>query len=135
DAGKLQAGLRLDDRNSATMPLESGAVAIVAGQPDKSELVRRLRAGGDERMPPEETGMHLSEAQKQIIERWIAAGADYAAHWSFVTPTRPPLPPGGFGPWPRDPVDVFVLARLQEVGIAPSPEADRAKLLRRVTVD
>jgi hypothetical protein len=135
DSGKRQAGLRLDVREEAVKPLESGARAIVAGEAHSSELVRRIRAGGDERMPPSETGKRLSDDQKQILERWIAEGAGYAKHWAFVTPGRPALPIVKRAEWPRDAIDAFVLARQEAAGVSPAPEADRPTLIRRVTLD
>ncbi len=111
DRGRRQAGLRLDVREQAMAQLESGVKAIVPGQSGQSELVRRIRAEDDERMPPAETGKRLSEQQRQVLEAWIAQGAPYAVHWSFETPKRPPLPPAAMASWPRNAIDAFILER------------------------
>jgi hypothetical protein len=89
----------------------------------------------DERMPPADTGKELSERQRQILERWIAGGADYATHWSFETPRRPVQPVVIRTSWPRDPIDQFILARLESAQITPAAEANRPALLRRITLD
>src|SRR5262245_36978067 len=87
DDAVREAGLRLDQRASATKELDSGATAIVPGKPEKSELVRRiLSADKDEQMPPATANKPLSAAQKEILKQWIAAGADYRPHWAFVAP-------------------------------------------------
>jgi hypothetical protein len=135
DGGRRQAGLRLDVREQATAVLESGARAIVPGQAGQSELVRRIRAPDEERMPPADTGKRLSQQQKQLLQAWIAQGATYAAHWSFETPRRPRLPTAPIASWPRTAIDAFVLARAQAAGVAPAEEANRQTLLRRLTLD
>jgi hypothetical protein len=135
DGGRRQAGLRLDMREQAIKDLESGAKAIVPGHPQNSELVRRIGAAEVEAMPPRETGKRLSASQKKLLESWIAQGAEYAVHWSFETPQRPPTPAALQANWPRGPVDAFVLSRANVAGMSPAPEADRTTLLRRVTLD
>ncbi|MCI0360331.1 MAG: PSD1 and planctomycete cytochrome C domain-containing protein [Planctomycetaceae bacterium] len=131
-----EAGLRLDRRDSATAKLESEATAIVPGQPDKSELVRRIFAEDEgERMPPPAANKVLSAQQKDILRRWIAAGADYAPHWAFVAPKQSPLPSVKRADWPRNPIDHFVLARLEATGLTPSPPADKYTLIRRLYLD
>jgi hypothetical protein len=135
DSGKRQAGLRLDVREQATKPLDSGAIAIVPGDATKSELVRRIGAMDDERMPPAETNKRLSDEQKRVLERWIAEGASYAGHWAFEPIARPALPAVSDKLWPRNQIDQFTLARLDAAGISPSREAKPATLLRRVTLD
>src|SRR5262249_17451944 len=89
-------------------------------------------------MPPPATKTALTDAQKQTLRRWVAAGAEYKPHWAFVKPTRPSPPaPRGPGPagWPRNPIDAFVLARLGREGVTPSPRAPRHALIRRVSLD
>jgi hypothetical protein len=139
-----QAGLRLDRREEATQPIDSGNVAIVPGKPDESELVRRIFAEDEnERMPPASTKMHLSEVQKKLLRDWIAAGAEYKPHWAYVPPKRPRLPKVRQTQWPRNAIDHFVLARLEQVGrsgtpsyaLELSPQADRYTLIRRVSLD
>src|SRR5205814_2304998 len=109
--------------------------AIVTGKPAASELVARIRAGADEVMPPPSTKMALTEAEKATLERWIAAGAVYTAHWAFVPPRRPALPRIASQDWPRNAIDHFVLARLEAEGLNPAPQADQYTLIRRVYLD
>ncbi len=136
DAGQRKSGLRLDVRDKALHPAESGKIAIVPGKPDKSELVRRIFSSDpDGRMPPSDSNKRLTDAQKQILRQWIAAGANYELHWSFVPPQRPALPPVKQPNWVRNPIDNFILAKLEAAGLQPSPEADRVTLIRRLSLD
>jgi len=133
DAAHREAGLRLFERTAATTPLDSGAVAIVPGDADSSALVARITtADEDLRMPPPSSGPALSAAQRDTLRRWIAAGAAYEPHWAYVPPVaaEPPAVAGA-----THPVDRFLRARLAAAGVEPAPEADRATLLRRVTLD
>lgn len=123
------AGLRLDRKDDAF-------AVITPGDAAGSELIRRIRhADPDELMPPPAADQPLDDAEKALLERWIEAGAPWAEHWSLVPPRRPDLPAVGDPAWARDPVDRFVLARLEDEGLTPNPEADRRALLRRVTLD
>ncbi len=131
-----EAGLRLDRREAATAKLESEAIAIVPGQPEKSELVRRVFSTDEaELMPPPAANKALSAQQKDTLRRWIAAGADFASHWAFVRPNQAPLPKIKQADWPKNPIDHFVLARLEAAGLAPSPPADKYTLVRRLYLD
>ncbi len=131
-----EAGLRLDDPRSATAELESGSTAIVPGKPDESELVRRILSDdADEVMPPPTSNKHLTDIQKDLLRRWIAAGAQYQPHWSLVPPTLPPLPKVSDPAWPKNEIDHFVLARLDAEGLKPSVPADPYTLVRRVYLD
>ncbi len=131
-----QAGLRLDRREAALKKLDSGATAIVPGEIDDSELYARITTDDrTERMPPKNSGRELTAAETDILKRWIAEGASYAEHWSFVAPHRPALPPVREAGWPKNGIDRFILARLEQAGLAPSPEADRHTLIRRVSLD
>jgi mono/diheme cytochrome c family protein len=136
DPDNRKAGLRLDRREIAIKPAESGAIAIVPGKPDGSELVRRIFSGDpDERMPPKESNKVLSDSQKQMLRRWIAEGAEYQPHWSLVPPRQAPLPSVKRVNWAKNPLDYFVLAKLEAEGLNPSPEADRYTLVRRLYLD
>ncbi len=136
DAETRQAGLRFDVREVALAALESGNVAIVPGKSEESELVRRiLSTDADMVMPPPDGNKSLSERDKQLLRQWIDEGAEYHPHWAFVPPKDQPLPQVKQADWPRNSIDHFVLARLEAEGLAPSPEADRHVLLRRVTLD
>ena len=135
DEKQRTAGLRLDMRAGAVGVLKDGKRAIVPGKPNQSELVRRIMTMGAEIMPPLQANKPLSEAQKQTLKRWVASGAVYKTHWSFVPPVQTPLPKVKQTKWPRNPIDYFVLARLEKEGLKPSPEADRYTLARRVSLD
>ncbi|MGV3719608.1 MAG: DUF1549 and DUF1553 domain-containing protein [Actinomycetota bacterium] len=87
------------------------------------------------RMPPPSSGKTLTDREKEVLRRWIAQGAPWAQHWAFVAPKRPPLPAVKNKAWGRNPIDQFVLARLEKEGLKPSPEADRTTLLRRLSLD
>jgi hypothetical protein len=143
DDGQRQAGLRLDVAEVATGELESGNRAIVPGNVAGSVLIERVSAKGPGmRMPPPESGEEpLSDEQIDVLRRWIAEGAEYKRHWAFIPPVRPELPqftpPEGWqdAAPARNPIDAFVRARLLSEDLAPSPEADKVTLVRRVTLD
>ena len=136
DVRQRKAKLRLDTRDGAFAELRGGGHAIVPGKIDDSVLVERITADDpSQRMPPAKSRKRLTEAQIELLQRWIAQGAPYTAHWSFIAPVRPELPKVKNAAWPRDPVDRFILARLEGVGLQPSPEANKTTLIRRVTLD
>jgi hypothetical protein len=131
-----KARLRLDLRDAATKPARSKRKAIVPGKPEQSELVARIFSTDEtEVMPPPATKFVLSAEEKQTLKAWIATGAPYVQHWSFVPPHRPTLPAVRNLAWVRNPIDRFILARLEKEGLQPSPEADRYTLVRRVYLD
>ncbi|MEQ9408647.1 MAG: DUF1553 domain-containing protein [Fuerstiella sp.] len=131
DSASRQADLRLDRREAA---IESGA--LVPGGPDDSEvLVRVLSADPELVMPPAETKKTLTAREKELLKQWIADGAEYQAHWSFIPPTRPALPPVQNAAWPRNEIDAFVLAKLEAEGLSPAPEAEAHRLYRRLHLD
>jgi mono/diheme cytochrome c family protein len=135
DASARQADLRLDVRAAATAD-RGGYPAIVPGDPAASELMVRVTAADEGlRMPPAEAHEPLSPDEINILRHWIAGGAEYEPHWAFVPPSRPPLPDVEREAWPRNASDHFVLRRLEEQGLEPSPEADRYTLVRRVYLD
>ena len=131
DAAKRQADLRLDVREAA---VDTGAV--VPGEPGASTLLERVHSSdADVVMPPPDSNRRLSDAQKRLLEQWISEGGDYEPHWAFVAPARPPLPAVQRADWIRNPIDAFVLEKIEAAGLAPSPEADRATLIRRLSLD
>ena len=136
DAKKRQADLRLDSFEAATAVRPDGA-AIVPGKPKASELVRRIaHADPGERMPPEDSNRKaLSADERLLLERWIAEGARYEAHWSFVAPLRPPVPAVREAAGCRNDVDRFIRARLEDEGLRASPEAPPEAQLRRLFLD
>jgi hypothetical protein len=126
------AGLRLDNSSGALAKLPSGDTAVVPRDPTHSELVRRIDSGS---MPPAYFGKKLTAEQVALLKRWVVEGAPYAKHWAFVTPKRPAAPQVKQRSWVRTPIDSFILSRLEQEGLHPSREAERATLLRRVTLD
>ncbi len=137
DAEARQADLRLDTEDGAfRTPLGSGDPAIVPGSLRKSALYYRITSDDpDFRMPPPESKLALSTREIALINRWIDQGAAWKPHWAFIAPARPPLPSVDNPDWPRNAIDHFILARLHQEGLSPSPEASRETLLRRVTLD
>ena len=109
---------------------------IVPGNAAKSHLIQRItNEDPDERMPPPESGHTLTEKQIGLLRRWIDEGATWDSHWAYVAPKRPDMPAVKQTAWVRNPIDQFILWRLEREGLRPSPEADKATLLRRVTYD
>ncbi len=135
DERHREGGLRLDDRQSSLGEADSGEFAIVPGEPEASEMIRRLEADDSERMPPEDSAPRLGEAEVSLLKQWIREGAPYATHWSFIKPQRPGLPEVSNPDWPHSPVDFFILAQLEAKAILPSSEADRYSLIRRLSLD
>jgi hypothetical protein len=133
--GKKGARLRLDTPEGAQMDL-GDRHAIVPGHPEKSELVKRITTGDqDELMPPPESGKKLTQADITALQNWIKQGASYTKHWSYTKPVRPTLPAIKNKSWPKNDVDFFIAAKLESEKLKPSPEADRAALIRRVSLD
>ncbi|MEX2111687.1 MAG: DUF1553 domain-containing protein [Pirellulales bacterium] len=131
DSAARKADLRLDQRDAA---IEMGAIA--PGKPDESELIARITSDDPElRMPPATTHKTVTPEQVEVLKQWIAAGAEYQPHWSFIAPVRPAVPEVQDKAWPRSPLDHFILARLEAEGLAPAPEADRRTLARRASLD
>jgi hypothetical protein len=131
DANKRAADLRLDQREDA---VAKGAIAI--GKPDESELVKRIfSTDPSTQMPTPESHKVLTAQQKELLKAWIAEGAEYQGHWSFIPPVKPELPQVRNAGWIRNPIDRFVLAELERRGIEPSPESELRSLVRRVCLD
>ncbi len=135
DATARKGGLRLDQRDAAMKRSRRGTTPIVPGQVDQSELVRRLFVDDDERMPPRKSGKSLTDQEKNLLKRWIAEGAEYQLHWAFVKPQRAELPKVKNQAWVQNPLDAFVLHRLEAAGLSPSPSADPVTLIRRLSID
>jgi hypothetical protein len=109
---------------------------IVPGNAPQSMLVKRItNPDPEKRMPPPESGHSLTDKQISLLRRWIDEGAKWDTHWAYSAPVRPDLPSVKDAEWPRNPIDRFILARLDREGLKPSPEADKTTLLRRVTYD
>ncbi|HET6573437.1 MAG TPA: PSD1 and planctomycete cytochrome C domain-containing protein [Fimbriiglobus sp.] len=135
DKKHVEADLRLDVEKSAKED-RGGYRVLTPGQPDKSELVRRITAeDASERMPPKKSGKTLTPAEIDVLTRWVKQGAKYQAHWAYVPPKRHPVPEVTDAGWPLNWTDRFVLARLEKEGLKPSPEADKVTLVRRLYFD
>ncbi|HQR05585.1 MAG TPA: PSD1 and planctomycete cytochrome C domain-containing protein [Gemmatales bacterium] len=131
DAHQRKSKLRLDVRESA---IEKHS--IVPGKNAESLLIERVMSmNPEEHMPPEKSGKKLTQQQIELLSRWIEQGAKYEKHWSLIAPERGELPKVKLTMWPKNPIDRFILARLEKEGLTPSKEADQATLLRRVTLD
>ncbi|MFM8434735.1 MAG: PSD1 and planctomycete cytochrome C domain-containing protein [Planctomycetia bacterium] len=131
-----QAGLRLDVRDTAIAAVDSGMTAVVPGDPAKSEIIARITSTDpDIVMPPPRVNKPITPAEAEILKRWIAEGAEYRGHWAFERVERPAVPEVKNSAWARTPIDRFILARLEQEGLAPNPEADRVTLARRLALD
>ncbi|HEX4607368.1 MAG TPA: DUF1549 domain-containing protein, partial [Urbifossiella sp.] len=117
-----KADLRLDTKDGLTAAAKEVLARVTAADPA-------------ERMPPEKGGKRLAPAQIDAVKKWVEGGAKWSAHWAFEAPKRPPLPVVRGAAWVRNPVDAFVLARLEKEGLKPSPEASREVLIRRLSLD
>jgi len=135
DRNARKADMRLDVRDEATKPTRSGRTPIVPGDPDKSEIVARVFSSGANVMPPKYAHKELSQAQKDVIRRWVAEGAVYEGHWAYQPVKRPPVPAAADPSRIRNPIDRFIQDRLGRAGVMPAHEADQRTLLRRVTID
>jgi Protein of unknown function (DUF1553)/Protein of unknown function (DUF1549)/Planctomycete cytochrome C len=136
DEAKRAKGLRLDRRESAVAPLKNEDIAIVPRDPESSELYARITHEDETmRMPPRKAGNRLAPAEVDVLKEWIEQGAEYAPHWAWIAPKAQPLPDVSDPSWPRNGIDHWILARLDEERIKPAPEADRFTLLRRVSID
>ena len=136
DAEKREAGLRLDTREGAFAPLESGGFAIVRGDSATSKLIKRIMSHDrDVRMPPPDSKKSLSRHQIRLLSRWIEQGASWKRHWAFVPPRQPVLPVVKNNDWVRNEVDLFILAPLEDAALNPAPPADKRTLVRRAYFD
>ncbi|HSH15698.1 MAG TPA: c-type cytochrome domain-containing protein, partial [Verrucomicrobiae bacterium] len=131
--GKLRLDLEADSRK----PLDDGWQVVKPGDPDKSEVVRRiLSTDPDEVMPPPDSNLKLSPEEKALLEAWIEQGAQYEAHWSFIpVPAAVPVPAVTTSAAVRNPIDAFVQAKLAAAQLKPAAEADRTTLIRRLSFD
>ncbi len=136
DEAAREGGLGLHQRDLALAELDSGEIGIVPGQPDLSELLRRVATDDvGERMPPEESGPPLTGEQVALIRQWIRQGAKYDTHWSYRPIKRPVPPDVDDGNWVRNPIDQFILHQLNAKKWPPAPLAPPEKLARRLALD
>jgi len=135
DSSRRKAGLRLDTEEGIFGKRDDGPI-VVKGAPGKSPLFARISSHDpQEVMPPPKSNKKLTAAQKETLRRWIEEGAPFENHWAFVKPTRPALPAVKNPGWIKNPVDAFILAKLDALGLTPSAEADRQALIRRMSLD
>ena len=135
DKNARKAKLRLDSRADAVSDHE-GTIPIVPGHPEQSELVTRIRSEDPEEiMPPPKTGKKLTPQQVEILQKWILDGAEFEGHWAYTLPTRPVVPEVQNRAWPVNPIDNFILARLEKEHLRPAAEADSRTLIRRLSFD
>jgi len=138
DANKRKAGLRLDLAESAYAALkeEPSAHAIVAGQPELSAAYVRISTKDTSLlMPPPASNLKLAPREIELIKKWIQQGARYEKHWAFTTPHKSALPSVSDKKWPRNEIDHFILAKQEQKGLRPNPEADKERLLKRISLD
>ena len=132
DAAERKADLRLD-RLDDLDGLPEGI--LIPEHPESSAIIDRvLSQDPAERMPPPDAHLELSSQQKKQLTQWVLEGAQWQPHWSFIPPSRPPLPEVHHADWVHNPIDVFVLHRLELQGLAPSPEAEPHTLARRLSL-
>lgn len=138
DPGNRKSGLRLDLEETALKRRSGKPDAIVPGHPEKSELIARIESKDPHHLMPQTAEGEAKPMKPEdiaILKRWIAEGAHYEPHWAFEAPARPTVPKVQDTGWTADPIDHFILAKLDSQGLRHSPEADKATLIRRVTLD
>lgn len=139
DASKRQAGLRLDDPVSAFKALRDNpnVHVLVPGSPEMSELFRRVSTNDtSEMMPPANSNLkRLTPHEVDLVKKWIKQGAKFEKHWAFVQPKLWPIPEVKDKAWPKNQIDYFILHKQEQYGLAPNPEADKERLLKRVSFD
>ncbi|MDG2358740.1 MAG: DUF1549 domain-containing protein, partial [Planctomycetaceae bacterium] len=136
DETHREGGFRLDRKDSAFGMAASNATVIVPGKLELSELIARIVTDDDElRMPPSDSTKSLTAKQIELLKRWIAQGANWKEHWSFIPPVKHEFPAVSRKDWCRGPVDHFIMKRLDDKGLEPGPRASRETLIRRVTLD
>ena len=135
DERQREADLRLDKREAAISVLPSGTRAIFPGKSVDSELIRRVTANGELRMPPADAEDRLNSAEIELLKRWIDGGAEFEQHWAFRRPQQPPIPVHQNDLWSRNSIDRFILRKLRTNGLSPYDEPGRSTLIRRVYLD
>lgn len=138
DANKREAGLRLDDPVSAFAALKDNPKvhAIVSGKPDESAVYLRITTEDTTlRMPPPASNLKLTQREIDLIGKWIEQGAKYEKHWAFVAPKKPKVPEVDQDGWALNEIDHFILEKQEQKGLRPSAEADKERLLKRLSLD
>jgi hypothetical protein len=135
DQSHRKANYRLDTKEGVFAVGKSGAKNILVRDAKNSELVHRIEVEGDGFMPPLKSGKKLNADQIKLIKQWINEGANYGEHWAFVIPKLSNVPTVVNSKWVKNPIDAFVLSRLESNNINPSPQASKEVLIRRLTLD
>jgi len=138
DGNKREAGLRLDNEESAYQALKEnpGSHALVPGKPKLSEVFQRISSKDTMLlMPPPSSNLKLSSHEIKLIEKWIEQGAKYETHWSIIQPKKSPLPEPEDPDWVKNEIDYFISSKLGQRGLSPNPEAEKEYLLKRVSLD
>jgi hypothetical protein len=138
DANKREAGLRLDIAEEAYKALKENpsAHALVPGKPKLSAVFQRISSTDtSQMMPPAGSNLKLTAREIKLIEKWIEQGAKYESHWAFVPPKKPALPQVKQPEWVRNQIDYFILEKQEQKGLSPNPEADKERLLKRLSLD
>ncbi|MGC3961560.1 MAG: DUF1553 domain-containing protein [Verrucomicrobiota bacterium] len=133
DSGSRKAKLRLDQREGALKELEDGMAVVKPGDLEHSELIRRIVATNeDDVMPPPDSHLTLSPVEKELLKRWVLEGAEYKSHWAFLPVEKATPPQPQDSRWPHNPIDRFILLRLEKENFSPAPPASRETLIRRL---
>ncbi|HEX5220054.1 MAG TPA: DUF1549 domain-containing protein, partial [Verrucomicrobiae bacterium] len=136
DSGARKAKLRLDQRDGALKELDDSWAIVKPGNLEKSELIRRILTDDqDDLMPPPDSHLTLTVAEKDLLKRWVLEGAEYKSHWSFIPVAKVTPPALASGKTPQNPIDSFVLSRLEKEKLAPAPQASREILIRRLALN
>lgn len=137
DENARKANLRLDVEESIFKKIHGKETfAVVAGQPEKSELVARILSDDPEMvMPSPESNLSLTPEEKAILIKWVEQGAEWKTHWAYTPPEKSNLPNVENPSWPRNEIDFFVLDKMESVGLEPSEEANKETLIRRLSFD
>ena len=136
DSGARKAKLRLDQRDGALKELDDGLAIVKPGNLEKSELIRRILTDNeDDVMPPPDSHLALTSAEKELLKRWVLEGAEYRSHWSFIPVAKVTPPTLASGKTLQNPIDSFVLSRLEKEPLAPAPQASREILIRRLALN
>jgi hypothetical protein len=136
DSGSRKAKLRLDTRDGALKELEDGIAIVKPGDLAHSELIRRIITDNeDDLMPPPDSHLSLTAAEKELLKRWVFEGAEYKAHWAYLPVAKVTPPQPRDSKWPKNPIDQFVLSRLEKEKLPPAPSASRETLIRRLALN
>ena len=135
DQQTRKGGFRLDQQESATAEADSGEIPIVPGNVEASELIRRINLTDSDQMPPADQEHQLSKAEIAMLTQWVRQGANWQNHWAFEKPIRQTAPEIENQDWCQNPIDNFVMQRLQQESLTPKQSAPKSVIIRRVAFD